>query len=201
MNNRFRNSLIYNSALDFAKDIHKGQIRKGNNEPYIFHPIRVSRLVEKYMKDDRDVENYIIAALLHDTAEAAYEKKEKVLNDIEKQFGSKVKNIVDNLTNEKAAVDILGKDQYLALKMINLNDKDLILKLCDILDNVSGLKDTSYSFNDKYSRETVFIINELLLSKDLNSTELELMNKIMIELKEVSYNKSILLDFKKRLDL
>ena len=84
--------------------------------------------------------------------------------------------------------------------MKNLDDKDLILKLCDRLDNVTCLKDASYSFNDKYTRETIYIINELLLSRDLNSTQLEIMNKIMIELKEVSFNKSTLLDLRKIID-
>lgn len=190
----FRNSIIYSDAINYASYIHKNEMRKGTTEPYVFHPIRVSRLVEKYMEDDRDVENYIIAAILHDTVEAEYDKKDEVLGYIEKRFGSKVKNIVENLTNEKVAVDILGKDKYLALKMKNLDDKDLILKLCDRLDNVSSLKDASYSFNDKYTRETIYIINELLLSRDLNSTQLEIMNKIMTELKEVSFNKSALLE-------
>ena len=196
----FRNSIIYNDAVNYASYIHKNEMRKGTNEPYVFHPIRVSKLVERYMEDDKDVENYIIAAILHDTVEAEYDKKEEVLGYIEKRFGSKIKNIVENLTNEKISLDILGKEEYLALKMKNLEDKDLILKLCDRLDNVSSLKDASYSFNDKYTRETIYIINELLLSRDLNPTQLEIMNKIMTELKEVSFNKSALLDLRKIID-
>lgn len=196
----FRNSIIYNDAVNYASYIHKNEMRKGTNEPYVFHPIRVSRLVERYMEDDKDVEYYIIAAILHDTVEAEYDKKEVVLKYIEKRFGSKIKNIVENLTNEKISLDILGKEEYLALKMKNLEDKDLILKLCDRLDNVTCLKDASYSFNDKYTRETIYIINELLLSRDLNPTQLEIMNKIMTELKEVSFNKSALLDLRKIID-
>ena len=79
MLNNFRNSSIYNAAVNYASYIHKNEMRKGTNEPYVFHPIRVSKLVERYMEDDKDVENYIIAAILHDTVEAEYDKKEEVL--------------------------------------------------------------------------------------------------------------------------
>ena len=45
------NELITNKALEFAREKHKGQMRK-NNTPveYITHPINVANLVKKICK-------------------------------------------------------------------------------------------------------------------------------------------------------
>lgn len=37
-------------ALFYAHELHKGQVRKGSNLPYISHPVAVSYLVAQYKR-------------------------------------------------------------------------------------------------------------------------------------------------------
>ena len=64
------NELITNKALEFAREKHKGQMRK-NNTPveYITHPINVANLVKKYANNAENIDDLVSSAYLHDTLE------------------------------------------------------------------------------------------------------------------------------------
>ena len=48
----------YELALDYAAKKHSGKYRKGiPKKPYIIHPVNVSKLIEKYMGDDENIED------------------------------------------------------------------------------------------------------------------------------------------------
>lgn len=185
----------YEKALRYASEKHYGKVRKGSKPiPYIVHPINVRHSISKYMKNDEEVEIYEIAALLHDTLEnsdATYEEEVEL-------FGKEVADIVLSVTSDKKKQKELGKDIYLSNKMVEMNDKSLILKLCDRLDNVTDLDKVDEEFNEKYVKETSYIINYLLLNRELNSTHLEIINDIMKKIKEVSYEDPMLIEPKKR---
>ena len=185
----------YEIALEYATKKHEGKVRKGNPPtPYIVHPIEVSKMISNYMKNDVDEEVYKVAALLHDTLEdsdATYEEEYNL-------FGKQVADIVLSVTSDKKKQKELGKDIYLSKKMVDMKEKDLILKLCDRLDNVSGLNITSEEFNEKYIRETTFIINYLLLNRKLNETHLKIINDIMRKIKEVSYKDPMIIEPRKK---
>ena len=174
----------YERALRYAYKKHNGKVRKGKYPlPYIYHPINVAHMISEYMENDTEMEEYKIAAILHDTLEdsdATYEE-ESIL------FGKQVADIVLSVTSDKKKQKEQGKDVYLSNKMLKMNDKSLILKLCDRLDNVSGLDNVSEEFNEKYIKETTYIINYLLLNRELNDTHLRIINDIMKKVKEVSY--------------
>lgn len=183
----------YEKALRYASEKHEGKVRKGSIPyPYIYHPINVSHLISKYMKDDEELENYKVAALLHDTLEdtgATYEEETDL-------FGEDISNIVLSVTSDKKKQKELGKSVYLSTKMVEMNDKSLILKLCDRLDNISGLDVVSEEFNEKYTKETCYIVNYLLLNRELNEIHLEIINDIMKKVKEVSYKDPFVLELK-----
>lgn len=185
----------YEIALEYATKKHEGKVRKGNPPtPYIVHPIEVSKMISNYMNNDVDEEVYKVAALLHDTLEdsdATYEEEYNL-------FGKQVADIVLSVTSDKKKQKELGKDIYLSEKMVDMKEKDLILKLCDRLDNVSGLNITSEEFNEKYIRETTFIINYLLLNRKLNETHLKIINDIMRKIKEVSYKDPMIIEPRKK---
>jgi len=44
---------LIKNAYDFATKKHQGQFRKNNKEPYINHPIRVSKIVKKFKKSKK----------------------------------------------------------------------------------------------------------------------------------------------------
>lgn len=185
----------YEKGLEYATDKHEGQKRDGVvPEPYINHPIRVSNLVEKYLKKDINVEDYKTAAVLHDTLEdtdATYEE----ISDL---VGENIANIVLSLTNDEEKIKEIGKAEYLSDKMKNLDDNTLVIKLCDRFDNVCGLAYMDDEFNEKYIRDTVYIINYLLLYRELNKTHLKIVNRIMKKVKEVSRKSPLLVDSKKK---
>ncbi len=60
-------SARYGEALHWAEELHRGQLRKGKQVPYISHLISVSALVW----EDGGTEKQAIAALLHDAIEDA----------------------------------------------------------------------------------------------------------------------------------
>ena len=181
---------MYNKALKYATIKHEGKYRKGyDHKPYITHPIEVSKLVEKYMQDDYQLDIYKVAALLHDTLEDT----DATYDEISKLFGKQIADIVLELTNDKDEKNRLGKDIYLANKMSKMNDKTLILKLCDRLHNVSELINADDEFNEKYVRETIYIINYLLLYRKLDNTHLTIINDIMNEVKKVSKKSPMLI--------
>ena len=45
---KFLNTPIGESALRFAKECHKGQVRKGTTRPYITHCTEVARILHKH---------------------------------------------------------------------------------------------------------------------------------------------------------
>src|SRR5438105_1121400 len=82
-------------AYDLAKRAHMGVTRR-SGEPYIQHPLEVALLLADMCIDA----DGIIAALLHDVVEDTTYS----LEDLRKQFGAAVANIVDGVTKFDALV-------------------------------------------------------------------------------------------------
>ncbi len=76
-------------AFELANRAHMGTLRR-SGEPYIQHPLEVALLLAD-MRIDADS---IVAALLHDVVEDT----SFTLDDLRKQFGTAVANIVDGVT-------------------------------------------------------------------------------------------------------
>ena len=78
-------------AIALAVRSHEGQVRKGDGQlPYIVHPVTVALILSRYTGD----EDTIIAGLLHDTLEDTPVTPE----EIEREFGSKVREMVEDVT-------------------------------------------------------------------------------------------------------
>ena len=176
------NELITNKALEFAREKHKGQIRK-NNTPveYITHPINVANLVKKYANNAVNIDDLVSSAYLHDTLEDTNTTYEELICN----FGNIISNLVKELTNNDVLKKEMGKTKYLSMKMANMSEDALIIKLCDRLDNVSSLYDTNKAFIDKYLRETISILNYIINSGNLNTIHLNIINDINKEVNNV----------------
>ena len=177
-----KNELITNKALEFAREKHKGQIRK-NNTPveYITHPINVANLVKKYANNAVNIDDLVSSAYLHDTLEDTNTTYEELICN----FGNIISNLVKELTNNDVLKKEMGKTKYLSMKMANMSEDALIIKLCDRLDNVSSLYDTNKAFIDKYLRETISILNYIINSRNLNTIHLNIINDINKEVNNV----------------
>ena len=78
-------------AYYLAEELHRGQ-KRISGEDYIIHPIAVATIVYECQLDT----DSICAAFLHDTVEDCSDRV--TLDDVRKQFGADVADIVDGVT-------------------------------------------------------------------------------------------------------
>lgn len=84
----------YNEALEYAAWLHKDQVRKGTEIPYIAHPVAVSITALKYGATEAEA----IAALLHDALEDQGRDGLTRVEILEK-YGPEVLAIVEGCTD------------------------------------------------------------------------------------------------------
>ena len=140
-------------AYAVALAAHVGQTRK-SGEPYINHPMSVATIVARQGLDDVTV----AAALLHD----AVEDTSVSLEDLERDFGSDVRLIVDGVTKlDRLHFDTREEQQAASMrKMLVALSKDLrvlIIKLADRLHNMRTLAALPEYKQQRVAQETIDI--------------------------------------------
>jgi guanosine-3',5'-bis(diphosphate) 3'-pyrophosphohydrolase len=139
-------------AWEFAKLAHHGQTRL-SGEPYVIHPLEVARILTAWKLDS----DSITAGILHDTTEDGG----ATMEDLEKEFGSRVSLLVEGVTKvsdlklrgskEEEFVENLRK-MFLAMA------KDLrvvLIKLADRLHNMRTLNYLPEFKQKRISQETL----------------------------------------------
>lgn len=125
-------SEVLQKAYEFAAHHHRHQKRK-SGEPYITHPLEVADILTSLRLDIHS----ITAAILHDTVEDT----EATVEDITREFGPQVAELVDGLT-KISRIKFRSTQEKLAenfRKMIVAMAKDLrviLIKLGDRLHNM-----------------------------------------------------------------
>ena len=122
------NSVLYQSALAFAERAHANQTRKSDNSPYINHPIHVAQILSDMKCDDE----IIASAILHDVVEDS----DFCIQDIQTQFGSRVAQIVNDVTNPDTA-DKIAKKQAQIDKTCGMCLEAMLVKVADKIDNLT----------------------------------------------------------------
>ena len=167
---------MVDKALKFATEKHKGQYRKGKDKKeYITHPIDVANLVIKYKGNSHNIDVLVAASYLHDTIEDTSTTYVELIEN----FGTEVASLVLELTSDKELKKEIGKTKYLCIKMKNMSDWALVIKLCDRLSNISGLADTDREFRIKYLKETSDIMKYLLDNRKLTNTQKNIVRDII----------------------
>lgn len=132
-------------AVEFAREAHWGQKRKGTKIPYLSHPLAVSSLVMEYGGSETEA----IAGLLHDVLEDCEEDFEESLpgsvgEEIEARFGSEVLRIVSECSD---SIKVAGKVKpswesrkrsYLA-QLPQKTSGALLVTACDKLHNLTAI--------------------------------------------------------------
>jgi GTP pyrophosphokinase len=157
-------------AFEIAVDAHKTMRRK-SGEPYIFHPLAVSRIcVEEIGLGVRST----ICALLHDTVEDT----DVTLEDVEREFGGEIARIIDGLTKISNVVDTNSTQQAENFKKILLTLTDdprvILIKLADRLHNMRTLDSMKREKQLKVSSETVYVYAPLAHRMGLYTIKTEL---------------------------
>ena len=165
-------------ALRFATAAHKGQTRK-SGDPYISHPKEVARFVKQFKKSN-NLSALIQAAYLHDTIEDTDTTHE----DLVKQFGGLVADMVKELTSDKEAIQALGKGEYIAGKMAKMSSWALVVKLADRLANVQDIDSRPSEFQRRYAAQTKQAIDRLRSDRYLSATHNKIISAIEDKIKE-----------------
>lgn len=128
----------YDAALLWTSELHRQQMRKNGDVPYLSHLLRVSGLALDYGCS----EDVAIAALLHDSVEdcGGIER----LEEIRERFGNEVATIVMETSdstvadNSKKAPWKERKDAYIA-RLERASDEGVLVSACDKIDNIASL--------------------------------------------------------------
>lgn len=174
-----KNSILKN-AIDFATQMHSG-VSRINGAPYINHPLSVAKRVYEF-KSSKNLEALLSAACLHDVVEDTSIS----YSDIALIFGASVASLVLELTTDEDMKEELGKTKYLSIKMKNMSSWALVIKLCDVLDNISDLAGCPLEFKNKVIDEKTEILIFLLNNRRLSNTHLNIVEAITKKLLELT---------------
>ena len=172
------------AAYELAKKAHEGQVRS-SGDPYISHPIAVAVILVGLGMDS----DTIIGALLHDVVEDT----SVTLEDIEKQFGADVAELVDGVT-KLANIPYSSRAEQQAenvRKMLLAMAKDvrvIIIKLADRLHNMRTLDFRIPEKQRVKSLETMEIYAPLAHRLGIRSVKEELEDLSLKHLDPVAYH-------------
>ncbi len=145
-------------AYDVATAAHEGQLRD-SGEPYVTHPVAVAAILNEMRLDAATIQ----AALLHDVPEDT----QVTLDDVRRQFGDEVAQLVDGVTKlrlikRKSRLDhaeTFEREQAENLRKIFLAMVDdvrvILIKLTDRLHNLQTLGSLSRERQVRMARETL----------------------------------------------
>lgn len=170
-------------AYLFANKAHAGQKRK-SGEPYIVHPISVADILVSLGMDTDSV----VSALLHDVVEDT----PVTLEEVEKEFGNTVAQIIDGLT-KLSKIGFKTKEEHQAeniRRMLIATNKDirvLIIKLADRLNNMRTLSAMYPQKQRDIARETMEIYAPLAHRMGIRQVKEELEDLSLRYLDPVGY--------------
>jgi len=135
---------VLRRAAGFAAWKHQGQMRKGEGEiPYVHHPIEVTAiLAEIGGVTDIDV---LQAGLLHDTIEDT----ETLGDELETHFGSRVCDIVLEVTDDKS----LAKADRKAMQVEHARQLSNDAQSLKLADKISNVYDVAFCKPADWARE------------------------------------------------
>ena len=160
---------IIRKAFETAMDAHK-EMRRKSGEPYIYHPLAVARIAAEEIGLGT---TSIVVALMHDVVEDT----DLTYDDIKREFGTKVADIIDGLTKISGVYDTNSPQAENFRKMLLTMADDvrvILIKLCDRLHNMRTLEHMSDKGQLKIASETTFIYAPLAHRLGLYAIKTEL---------------------------
>jgi len=121
---------IIETALRIAIEAHKNKIRKGDDQPYIIHPVMVALKLAKHNFPDE----VIAAALTHDVLEDTDYPEE----ELRKELGDEVLEIVKDVTNDQSLPWEEKKKRYVET-VRNASEGAKAVALADKIHNLESL--------------------------------------------------------------
>ena len=188
------------TAKHLAELFHEGQTRADKVTPYIEHPKLVAELVEKFGGDDE----CIALAWLHDIFEESADKVQvyfgfdreldsvarlvmqmrachKHSEEWDTSFMLKLAKLSDHWGSDTLFIKDSGKVAYLSKLLIGADTKVVLVKLCDMLANITESKGSRMSQETRYFKAIQCL--KMSERKDLDERHEELIATI-----EAHYN-------------
>ena len=136
-------------ALLLATKAHHGQVRRNTQEPYIMHPIRVSKTLYEQTGDLR----LTVAGLCHDLLEDTKITHEELVIATSSDIAELVLSVTKkpNLSKDECEREFLSRYRNSQLDTV-------LLKLADRADNVRDLKFQNQTFRDRYRENTSMLL-------------------------------------------
>ena len=172
------------AAYELAKKAHEGQVRS-SGDPYISHPIAVAVILVGLGMDS----DTIIGALLHDVVEDT----SVTLENIEKQFGADVAELVDGVT-KLANIPYSSRAEQQAenvRKMLLAMAKDVRVVIIKLADRLHNMRTLDFRIPEKQrvkSLETMEIYAPLAHRLGIRSVKEELEDLSLKHLDPVAYH-------------
>ena len=172
------------AAYELAKKAHDGQVRS-SGDPYISHPIAVAIILVGLGMDS----DTIIGGLLHDVVEDT----SVTLEDIEKQFGADVAELVDGVT-KLANIPYSSRAEQQAenvRKMLLAMAKDVRVVIIKLADRLHNMRTLDFRIPEKQrvkSLETMEIYAPLAHRLGIRSVKEELEDLSLKHLDPVAYH-------------
>ncbi|MFT6150415.1 MAG: GTP pyrophosphokinase [Saprospiraceae bacterium] len=165
---------LIRKAYEIAVVGHQEQRRK-SGEPYILHPIAVAKICAEEI--GLGVTS-VIAALLHDTIEDTNVKGA----DIERDFGSRIRKIVEGLTKFDNLFDVESPQAENFRKVLSTLADDprvVLIKMADRMHNMRTIGSMPHHKQIKIASETSYIYSPLAHRLGLYNLKTEFEDRCM----------------------
>ncbi|MFZ0280371.1 MAG: RelA/SpoT family protein [Bacteroidales bacterium] len=146
---------LIDKAFRIANKAHWNMRRK-SGEPYVIHPIAVAKVVNQEIGLGA---RSIATALLHDVVEDT----EYSLEDVKRDFGDKIANLIDGLTKisgtyDKGSSSSMQAENFRRM-LLTLSDdlRVILIKIADRLHNMRTLESMPENKRMKVAGETIFL--------------------------------------------
>ena len=171
-------------AYLFASKAHSGQLRLTGDE-YILHPLNVAMILTEIYADSQT----LATALLHDVINFTDTK----IEDIEKEFGSEIKNLVDGISrinklSLSADNEALASYHKKILVGLSGDVRIIILKIADRLHNMRTLWAIPERKRKEKAKETLEILVPIAHRLGINHIKSELEDLSLKYYKPEVYN-------------
>lgn len=131
--NKYMDTSFVDSAIEFALNKHKNTSRKGNQIPYILHPLEAMSIVASITED----KELIVAAALHDLIEDT----DVTYDEIKENFGLRVADIVkDESNNMLPDYENLSWKDIKKLGIDKIKNSSIDSKIVALADKLSNMR-------------------------------------------------------------
>jgi GTP diphosphokinase / guanosine-3',5'-bis(diphosphate) 3'-diphosphatase len=163
---------LIEKAFKIANEYHWNMRRK-SGEPYVIHPIRVAKIVNQEIGLGA---KSIAVSLLHDVVEDT----EYTLEDVEREFGTKIASLIDGLTkisgtyNKENSSSLQAENFRKMLLTISDDLRVILIKIADRLHNMRTLDSMPEHKKMKIAGETIYLYAPLANRLGLYAIKTEL---------------------------